>query len=105
MTLFIVQEQVTWKQTIKKINSMSFKYITETLFGIDALVGYASSGLLLYISHLSMTEVMSQFTTISATIVGLSGGVFSMLKLREGWLKARAERKIAESKVEEIEEK
>ena len=81
MTRYTALEQVTWKQIIKKINSMSFKYITETLFGIDALVGYASSGLLLYISHLSMTEVMSQFTTISATIVGLSGGVFLCLNL------------------------
>ena len=84
---------------------MSHKFITETLFGIDALVGYASSGLLLYISHLSMTEVMCQFTTVSATIVGLTGGIFSMLKLREGWLKARAERKLAESQVEEHDDK
>lgn len=83
---------------------MSIKLLANTLFGIDALVGYASSGMLLWISHLSTAEVLSQMTAISGAIVALSGGVFSMLKLREGWLKARAERKIAEVQADEYEE-
>lgn len=82
---------------------MTLRLVTDTLFGVDALVGWCSSVTLLYISQLSMAETITQLAAAGGTIVALGSGFFSMLKLREGWLSSRAKRKMVEMEVEEME--
>ena len=79
------------------------RIVTDALFGIDALIGWGSSVMLLYISQLSMAETITQLAAAGGTIVALGSGFFSMLKLREGWLSARAKRKMVEIEAEEKE--
>ena len=93
---------VTLKQIIK-INYMNVKVVTDALFNLDATIGWLCSATLLFIGHWTIAGSIGQFTTIAGTLIALGGGVFSMLKMYEGWLKARAERKEAEIKLHNTE--
>lgn len=83
---------------------MSIKVVTDALFNLDATIGWLCSATLLFIGHWTIAGSIGQFTTIAGTLIALGGGVFSMLKMYEGWLRARAERKEAEISLHKVEE-
>ena len=83
---------------------MSIKVVTDALFNLDATIGWLCSVTLLFIGQMTIAGSIGQFTTIAGGLIALGAGVFSMLKLYESWLRARAERKEAEINLHKAEE-
>lgn len=95
---------MTLQEDNKNKLAMSIKLVSETLFGLDAMVGWVSSIILLAIGSMNIAETVGHAAAIGGTLVALCGGFFSMLKLREGWLEAKAKRKQEEAKLEDLQD-
>lgn len=83
---------------------MTLKLVASELFGLEAIVGWASSGLLFVIHFLSITSTISSFAAITGTLIGALTGFFAMLKMYESYKEQKTKRKIEEEKLKDLQD-
>lgn len=83
---------------------MTLKLVASELFGLEALIGWASSGLLFVIHFLSITSTISSFAAIAGTLIGALTGFFEMLKMFESFKEQKTKRKIEEEKLKDLQD-
>ena len=93
-------ELVTFKGTIKN-KLMSLKQITDSLFGMEAMIGWLSSGFLLIVNLAVNSKVIDGITAWAGAAFAIGTGFFAMLRMYESWKEAKAKRKIVEHQLDE----
>ncbi len=93
-------ELETFKGTIKN-KLMSLKQITDSLFGMEAMIGWLSSGFLLIVNLAVNSKVIDGITAWAGAAFAIGTGFFAMLRMYESWKEAKAKRKIVEHKLED----
>lgn len=88
-------ELETFKGTIKN-KLMSLKQITDSLFGMEAMIGWLSSGFLLIVNLAVNSKVIDGITAWAGAAFAIGTGFFAMLRMYESWKEAKAKRKIVE---------
>jgi heme/copper-type cytochrome/quinol oxidase subunit 3 len=84
-----------------KNNSMSIKQITDNLFGLEAMIGWLSSGFLIIVNLAINSNAIDGVTAWAGAAFAISTGFFAMMKMFESWKEARAKRRMAEKELEE----
>lgn len=80
---------------------MSIKQIADNLFGVEAMIGWLSSGLLIIVNLAINSNAIDTITAWMSTAFAIATGFFAMLKMRENYLQAKARRKITEEVLED----
>ncbi len=93
-------ELETFKGTIKN-KLMSLKQITDSLFGMEAMIGWLSSGFLLIVNLAVNSKVIDGITAWAGAAFAIGTGFFAMLRMYESWKEAKAKRKIVEHQLDE----
>ena len=93
-------ELVTFKGTIKN-KLMSLKQITDSLFGMEAMIGWLSSGFLLIVNLAVNSKVIYGITAWAGAAFAIGTGFFAMLRMYESWKEAKAKRKIVEHQLDD----
>lgn len=93
-------ELETFKETIKN-KLMSLKQITDSLFGMEAMIGWLSSGFLLIVNLAVNSKVIDGITAWAGAAFAIGTGFFAMLRMYESWKEAKAKRKIVEHQLDE----
>jgi hypothetical protein len=88
-------ELETFKE-ITKNKLMSLKQITDSLFGMEAMIGWLSSGFLLIVNLAVNSKVIDGITAWAGAAFAIGTGFFAMLRMYESWKEAKAKRKIVE---------
>jgi uncharacterized membrane protein len=83
---------------------MTLKLVTNELFGLEAVIGWLSSGVLFVIHFLSISSTISSFSAIIGTLLAALTGFFAMLKMFESYKEQKAKRRIQEEKLKDIQE-
>lgn len=83
---------------------MTLKVVANELFGMEAVIGWLSSGFLFMIHFLSVSNTISNITALGGTLLALTTGFFAMLKMKESWQEQKAKRKIQEEKLKDLQE-
>lgn len=83
---------------------MTLKLAANELFGLEALAGWLSSGLLFVIHFLSITSAISSIAALAGTIVGVVTGFFAMLKMFESYKEQKTKRKIEEERLKDLQD-
>jgi len=79
------------------------KIIIDAILGPDALMVWCAASFLWLINKITITDSMGWIENGTTILVSI-GGIYGLLRMRENWLKARAERRLAEHNLEESEE-
>lgn len=93
-------ELVTFKGTINN-KLMSLKQITDSLFGMEAMIGWLSSGFLLIVNLAVNSKVIDGITAWAGAAFAIGTGFFAMLRMYESWKEAKAKRKIVEHQLDD----
>jgi len=93
-------EQEMLKQ-ITKIKVMSLKQITDSLFGMEAMIGWLSSGFLLIVNLAINSKAIDGVTAWAGAIFAIGTGFFAMMRMYESWKEAKAKRKIVEHQLDD----
>lgn len=93
-------ELETFKETIKN-KLMSLKQITDSLFGMEAMIGWLSSGFLLIVNLAVNSKVIDGITAWAGAAFAIGTGFFAMLRMYESWKEAKAKRKIVEHQLDD----
>lgn len=93
-------ELETFKE-ITKNKLMSLKQITDSLFGMEAMIGWLSSGFLLIVNLAVNSKVIDGITAWAGAAFAIGTGFFAMLRMYESWKEAKAKRKIVEHQLDD----
>ena len=93
-------ELETFKETTKN-KLMSLKQITDSLFGMEAMIGWLSSGFLLIVNLAVNSKVIDGITAWAGAAFAIGIGFFAMLRMYESWKEAKAKRKIVEHQLDD----
>ncbi len=93
-------ELETFKEIIKN-NAMSLKQITDSLFGLEAMIGWLSSGFLLIVNLAVNSKAIDGITAWAGAAFAIGTGFFAMLRMYESWKEAKAKRKIVEHQLDD----
>jgi len=98
--IFMQAEPEMLKQ-ITKIKVMSLKQITDSLFGMEAMIGWLSSGFLLIVNLAINSKEIEVVTAWDGAILAIDTGFFAMMRMYESWKEAKAKRKIVEHQLDD----
>lgn len=80
---------------------MSIKQIADNLFGVEAMIGWLSSGLLIIVNLAINSNAIDGVTAWAGTIFAIGTGFFAMMRMYESWKEAKAKRKIVEHQLDD----
>lgn len=80
---------------------MSIKQIADSIFGVEAMIGWLSSGLLIIVNLAINSKAIDVITAWMSTAFAIATGFFAMLRMFESWQDAKAKRKISEEELED----
>ena len=80
---------------------MSLKQIADNLFGVEAMIGWLSSGLLIIVNLAINSNAIDGVTAWAGAIFAIGTGFFAMMRMYESWKEAKAKRKIVEHQLDE----
>lgn len=80
---------------------MSIKQIADNLFGVEAMIGWLSSGLLIIVNLAINSNAIDVVTAWAGAIFAIGTGFFAMMRMYESWKEAKAKRKIVEHQLDE----
>lgn len=80
---------------------MSIKQIADNLFGVEAMIGWLSSGLLIIVNLAINSNAIDGVTAWAGAIFAIGTGFFAMMRMYESWKEAKAKRKIVEHQLDE----
>lgn len=80
---------------------MSLKQITDSLFGMEAMIGWLSSGFLLIVNLAINSKAIDGVTAWAGAIFAIGTGFFAMMRMYESWKEAKAKRRMAEKELDE----
>lgn len=80
---------------------MSIKQIADNLFGVEAMIGWLSSGLLIIVNLAINSNAIDVVTAWAGAIFAIGTGFFAMMRMYESWKEAKAKRKIVEHQLDD----
>lgn len=80
---------------------MGIKQIADNLFGVEAMIGWLSSGLLIIVNLAINSNAIDGVTAWAGAIFAIGTGFFAMMRMYESWKEAKAKRKIVEHQLDE----
>lgn len=80
---------------------MGIKQIADNLFGVEAMIGWLSSGLLIIVNLAINSNAIDGVTAWAGAIFAIGTGFFAMMRMYESWKEAKAKRKIVEHQLDD----
>lgn len=80
---------------------MGIKQIADNLFGVEAMIGWLSSGLLIIVNLAINSNAIDGVTAWAGAIFAIGTGFFAMMRMFESWKEAKAKRKIVEHQLDD----
>ena len=80
---------------------MGIKQIADNLFGVEAMIGWLSSGLLIIVNLAINSKAIDVVTAWAGAIFAIGTGFFAMMRMYESWKEAKAKRKIVEHQLDD----